>query len=192
MQSAVSTDHVAATSAYRLARINGTSGNLTWEAKYPSNVLDGIPLLVVPRATQGDFLTFYPALSRSLPGEACTAIGQTLLEQSGSVLFRLDPTTGHIVWRTALSHPPSALIAAPGGRIAVLSTVPSVQLFDGATGALLSTLPLPPTSSHPVLAAGQADLFVLGDYSSAFDFDPGPGSDQPPSNRGVYISRYAF
>jgi hypothetical protein len=305
MQSAVSTDHVAATSAYRLARINGTSGNLTWEAKYPSNVLNGIPLLVVPRATQGDFLTFYPALSRSLPGEACTAIdhdswasvscsgssyaigalpgvdgisvwiwgapgidgaaslnplatsqwsftsnshrfggedafilgirgeatsvgpwmtegdygpglllavlpdgdlavtvqgndymtfngGQTLLEQSGSVLFRLDPATGHIVWRTALSQPPSALIAAPGGRIAVLSTVPSVQLFDGATGALLSTLPLPPTSSHPVLAAGQADLFVLGDYSSAFDFDPGPGSDQPPSNHGVYISRYAF
>jgi len=61
--------------------------------------------------------------------------GQTLLEQAGSVLFRLDATTCHVVWRTPLA---------------------------------------------------------LGDYSSAFDFDPGTGTDQPSSSRGVYISRYSF
>jgi len=69
----VQTEPVVPTSSYRLARVDASSGELTWQAKYPSNFLNGIPLLVV-RSTQGDFLTFYPAQSRSLPGEACRAM----------------------------------------------------------------------------------------------------------------------
>jgi hypothetical protein len=123
--------------------------------------------------------------------------GQSLLAQTGSVLFRLNSTTGQILWRTPLTQEATTLIAAPGGRIAVLhrsatSDPSSVQLFDSATGNLLSTLPLPPSISQQVLAAGQTDLFVFGDYSSAVDFDPGAGMDKPISSRGVYISRYSF
>jgi len=301
------TGPTAGTYSFRLARINGNSGNLTWEAKYPTTTDgSGSNLLVVPRMAQGDLLTFDPAVAY-FPGETCqvtdqgaapsvaclgsnyvigalagtdgttwtwgapidtvssalnpfsaekssftanpyqfggsdafilgirgvsTSVGpwmsegdygptlglaalpggdlavtaqgngymtfnggQSLLGETGSILFRLDTTTGQIVWRKALAQTPSKIITAPGGRIAVLNhasaTAPSLQLFDGANGALLSTLPLPPTS-YPVLAAGQTDLFVLGDYSSAVDFDPGPGTDKPTSSRGVYISRYSF
>lgn len=303
------TGPVAGTYSARLARVNGVTGNLTWEAKYPTTTTSsGNALFVVPRATQGDFLTFYPVSSRESPGRACRVIdsgtsgtvtcqgssyaigalsgadgttawiwgapgvdssvslnplsptqwpfkanpyqfggedafifgirgesssvgpwisegdygptlglaalsggdlavtaqgngfmtfngGQSLLDQTGNVLFRLDVTNGQIVWRTALSQMPYAVSAAPGGRIAVLNRPstgnPSVQIFDGSNGALLSTLPLPPTS-YPVLASGQSDLFVLGDYSSSVDFDPGTGTDKPNSSRGVYISRYSF
>jgi hypothetical protein len=302
------TGPVAGTYSFRLARVNGNSGNLTWEAKHPSTTNpSGGNFLVMPRATQSDFLMLYPAQSRYAPGEACRAVdngtsgsvtcsgssyaigavpgvdgttawiwgapgtagshainplsgekwsfvdnpyqhggedafilgirgastsvgpwmtegdygpgfvlaalpggdlavsaqgngymtfngGQSLLAQTGSALFRLA-TTGQILWRTALAEIPSAVISAPGGRIAVLSqpsgSAPRVQLFDGANGALLTTLPLPPTF-YPVLAAGETDLFVLGDYSSAADFDPGPATDKPSSSRGVYISRYSF
>jgi outer membrane protein assembly factor BamB len=123
--------------------------------------------------------------------------GQSLLAQTGNVLFRLATSTGQILWRTPLAQAPTSLIAAPGGRIAVLhngatSDPSSVQVFDGTSGALLSTLPLPPSVSQQVLAAGQTDLFVIGDYSSAFDFNPGSGTDKPSSTRGVYISRYSF
>jgi len=293
----------------RLTRVNGNTGNILWEAKYPNTTsADVIPRLLVARPVQGDFLTFDPASSRQSGGEACRVIdsgtsgavtcsgasyaiqavsgadgttawiwgapgstnsfalnplsssqwpfstnpfqyggedafilgirgasasvgpwmtegdygpglilaalpsgdlavtaqgngfmnfngAQSLLAQTGSVLFRLNSTTGQILWRTPLAQSPTTLIAAPGGRIAVLNqasgTNPSVQLFDGSNGAILSTLPLPPTSS-PVLAAGQSDLFVLGDYSSSVDFDPGTGTDKPSSSRGVYITRYSF
>lgn len=299
------TGPVAGTYSARLARVNGNSGNRTWEAKYPSttNASGGWPM-VVPRTTQGDFLTLdsvlnyqagqacrvvdngtsgtvtcsgssyamgaaasadgttawiwgAPGVTKSVPlnplsttewpltanpykfgGEdafilgirgpsgsvgpwisegdygpllgltelpggdlAVTARGvgymtfnggQSLLENTGSVLFRLD-STGHILWRTSLAQTPAALVTAPGGRIAVLSTASGVQvqLFNAANGALLSTIPLPPTS-YPVMVAGETDLVVLGDYSAAFDFDPGPGTDKPASTRGVYISRYSF
>jgi outer membrane protein assembly factor BamB len=165
----------------------------------------GASTTVGPWMTEGDYgpglmLAALPGgdLAVTAQGNGYVAFngGQTLLEQAGSVLFRLDTTTGHVVWRTPLAQPPSSVITAPGGRIAVLNqpsgSAPNVQLYEGTNGELLSTLPLPPTSSHPVLAAGQTDLFVLGDYSSAFDFDPGTGTDQPSGSRGVYISRYSF
>lgn len=297
---------------YRVARINGNTGNLTWEAKYPNTTnVSSRTLFLVPRPAQGDFITLYPVLSReSGGGEACSVTdngtagsvtcsgssyaiaavpsadgttawiwgapgatgslplnpltmekwaftanpfqaggedafilgvrgastsvgawmtegdygprlalaslpggdlavtaegngfmnfngGQSLLAQSGSVLFRIATATGQILWRTPLAQAPTSLIAAPGGRIAVLyraasSDPSSVQVFDSTSGALLSTLPLPPSISQQVLAAGQTDLFVIGDYSSAFDFDPGSGTDKPSSTRGVYISRYTF
>ena len=298
----------AGTYSARLARVNGNTGNLSWEAKYPdtTNPSGGWPF-VIPRPVQGDFLTLYPA-DRYLPGQACRVIdngssgsvtcsgssyalgavagadgatawiwggpdataslplnplsastwpfvsnpyqyggldafilgirgasttvgpwfsegdygpvlqlavlsggdlaltaqgngymtfngGQSLLDQTASVLFRLNVTNGQILWLKKLSQTPTAIGAAPGGRIAVLyqpsSSNPSVELFDGTSGARLSTLPLPATS-YPVLAAGQTDLFVLGDYSSSVDFDPGAGVDKPSTSRGVYISRYSF
>jgi len=300
---------VAGTYSMRLARVNGITGNLAWEAKYPDKTASsGFPLLVVPRPTQGDILTYRATLSRSGPGQACQALdggtsatvtcsgdsyaidavagadgstawvwgapgvdksiplnpfsttqwpfkgnpyqyggedafilgirgnstsvgpwmtegdygpaiglaalpggdlavtaqgngymtfngGQTLVDQMAFLLFRLDVSNGHILWRTSLKEIPYAVIAAPGGRIAVLfqpsGSNPSVQLFDGSSGALLSTLPLPP-SYYPILAAGQTDLSLLGDYSSAVDFDPGNGTDKPSSSRGLYISRYSF
>ena len=122
--------------------------------------------------------------------------GQSLLSQTGNVLFKLDTSTGKIVWRKALSLPdfPYGLSAAPGGRIAVLnrpSDSTSVDLYDGATGAALSTLPLPATG-FPVIIAGETDLVVTGDYAGAYDFNPGPATDQPTATRGVYISRYTF
>ena len=122
--------------------------------------------------------------------------GQALLSQTGNVLIKVDTKTGKILWRTELSATdfPYGLSAAPGGRIAVLnrpSDSVSVDLYDGDTGSALSTLPLP-LSDHPLLAAGQTDLFVIGDYAAAFDFDPGPGTDQPTATRGVFISRFTF
>jgi len=165
----------------------------------------GASTLVGPWISEGDY---GPLLQlAALPGGdlVATAVGsgymtfnggQALLGQTGSTLFRLNTTTGQIVWRAPLAlKPPLAVVAAPGGRVAVLNQpadeAPNVQLFDGASGALLSTLPLPAVS-RPILAAGQTDLFVLGDYSSALDFDPGPGTDKPTSSRGVSISRYSF
>jgi len=123
--------------------------------------------------------------------------GQSLLAQTGNVLFRLATSTGQILWRTPLAQTPASVIAAPGGRIAVLyrgaaSDPSSVLVFDGTSGALVSTLPLPPSVSQQVLAAGETDLFVIGDYSAAYDFDPGTGTDKPSSGRGVYITRYSF
>lgn len=315
------TGPVAGTYSFRTSRINGITGNLTWEAKYPTTTnfgSTGSRYVILPRMAQGNLLTFQPLYPGTTPGTndfctvtdngtsgsvtcsganysfdgvsgtdgstawtwgapgspteggsyklnpfastawpfagnpyqqggfggedafivgirgASTTIGpwmtegdygpglllaalpdgdlavaasgngymtfngdQSLLSKVGGVLFRLDTKTGQIVWRKPLSQTPDAVIAAPGGRIAVLnpqsgSNNPRVDLFDAATGSALSTLPLPYALAHSVLAAGQTDLFVLGDFTSAFDFNPGPGTDKPSATRGVYISRYSF
>jgi len=125
-------------------------------------------------------LTFDSALSGHTPGGV-----------------RSRRSNGVDLGSAGVAQAPSAIITAPGGRIAVLhhaaGTEPSsVQLFDGETGALLSTLPLPPSTSRSMLAAGQTELFILGSYSSPFDFDPGTDTDLPSSARGVYISRYSL
>jgi len=243
----VQTEPVVPTSSYRLARVDASSGELTWQAKYPSNFLNGIPLLVV-RSTQGDFLTFYPAQSRSLPGEACRAMDNgtsASVTCSGSsyaigAVSGVDGTSAWIwgapgidgaassnplsasqwpftsnpqrfggeeafilglrgasttvgPWMTEGDYGPGLMLAAlPGGDLAVTAQGNGYVAFNGGqtlleqAGSVLFRLDA--TTCHVVWRTPLA----LGDYSSAFDFDPGTGTDQPSSSRGVYISRYSF
>jgi YVTN family beta-propeller protein len=92
-----------------------------------------------------------------LPDRSALLVGDT----SANALFHLDPNTGDILKRTALSDP-YQLWFGPGGRhlVDTALAVENVDIYDGKTLQLLKRLRLPTMPSHISYAPDGNTVFV--------------------------------
>ena len=128
---------------------------------------------------------------------------QSLFEEAGQVLFRIDQGTGTIVWQTHLPVMPAAMTMVPGNRImTMVRNVPlssvfaepaepyELSIYSADDGELLTAFTTGLTAS--VVAAGETDMFVVGIAPFSTDFHPGEPVDEQGDPVGVYMSRYTF